>query len=193
MAPKKVAKGALKRGERGNLTSPRPEIVVESVNPADLSTEEVPFDAVGSQQPVVTTATITMADFDHDDDDDDDVSPRINPSQIRTHSETMVTTRSGEVTGLMGLEASVPNIFSGQPRASTVVGTIIIRTKRRVVWVSLRLNIIAIDQRLKQQQHLHTHRLVLVYVVPVMTDSNQQPRLVLAYSRMPLANNGQQI
>jgi hypothetical protein len=52
-----------------------------------------------------------MADFD-DDDDDDDVSPRFNPSQIRTHSETMVTTRSGEVTGLMGSEASVPNLFS---------------------------------------------------------------------------------
>ena len=49
--------------------------MVESVNPADLSTEEVPFDAVGSQQPVATTATITMADFDNDDDDsDDDVS-----------------------------------------------------------------------------------------------------------------------
>jgi hypothetical protein len=54
--------------------------VVESVNPADLSTEEVPFDAVGSQQPVATTATITMADFDNDDDDyDDDVLPRFNP------------------------------------------------------------------------------------------------------------------
>ena len=66
MAPKKVAKGALQCGERGNPTGPRPEIVVESVNPADLSTEEVPFDAVGSQQPVGTTATITMADFDDD-------------------------------------------------------------------------------------------------------------------------------
>jgi hypothetical protein len=53
--------------------APRSEIVVESVNPADLSTEVVPFDAVVSQQPVATTATITMADFD-DDDDDDDVS-----------------------------------------------------------------------------------------------------------------------
>jgi hypothetical protein len=119
----KVTKGALKRGERGNPTGPRPEIVVESVNPADLSTEEVPFDAGGSQQPVGTTATITMADFD-DDDDDDDVSPQFNPPQIWTHSETMVAMRSTEVTGIMGLEASVPSLFSGQTGASTVVGTI---------------------------------------------------------------------
>jgi hypothetical protein len=77
--------------------------------PADLSTEEVPFDAVGSQQPVGTTATITMADFD--DDDNDDVLPRFTASQIHTHSETMVTTRSGEVTGLMGSKASVPNFI----------------------------------------------------------------------------------
>jgi hypothetical protein len=120
MAPKKVTKGALKRGERGNPTGPRPEIVVESVNPGELSTEEVPFDAVGSQQPVGTTATITMADFD----DDDDVSPRFNPPQIRTHLETMVAMRSTEVTGLMGSEASVPSLFSGQTGACTVVGTI---------------------------------------------------------------------
>jgi hypothetical protein len=48
MIPKKVTKRAAKCGERGNPNGPRPEIVAESVNPADLSTEEVPFDAVGS-------------------------------------------------------------------------------------------------------------------------------------------------
>jgi hypothetical protein len=121
MAPKKVTKGALKHGERGNPTGPLPKIVVESVNPADLLTEEVPFDAVGSQQPVGTTTIITMADFD---DDDDDVLPQFNPPQIRTHSETMVARGSMEVTGLLGSEASVPSLFSGQTGASTVVGTI---------------------------------------------------------------------
>jgi hypothetical protein len=61
-----------------------------------------------------------MADFD-DDDDDNDVSSRFNPPQIRNHSETMVTRRSPEVTGLMGSEASVPSLFIGQTGASTVV------------------------------------------------------------------------
>jgi hypothetical protein len=122
MAPKKVTKEAPKRGERGNPTGPCPEIVVESVNPADLSTEEVPFDAVGSQQPVVTTETITMADFD---DDEDDVSSQFNQPQIHTHSETMLARRSTEVTGLMDSESSVPSLFSGQTGASTVVGTIL--------------------------------------------------------------------
>jgi hypothetical protein len=73
MAPKKVMKGSPKRGVMGNPTDPRPEIVDESFNPSDLSTEEVPFDGVGSHQPVATTATTTMDQFD--DDDDDDVSP----------------------------------------------------------------------------------------------------------------------
>jgi hypothetical protein len=36
----------------------------------------------------------------------------------------MVAMRSTEVTGIMGLEASVPSLFSGQTGASTVVGTI---------------------------------------------------------------------
>jgi hypothetical protein len=126
MAPKKVTKGALKRGERSNPTGPRPENVVESVNPADLSTEEVPFDAVGSQQPVATSATITMADFDKDDDDyDDDVSSRFNPPQIRTRSETMATRRFVEAAGLMGSETSVPSLFGGQTGASTAVGKIL--------------------------------------------------------------------
>jgi hypothetical protein len=100
-----------------------PRLLWNRINPADLSTEEVPFDVVGSQQPVGTTATITMADFD-DDDDDDDVSPQFNSPQVRTHLETMVTRRSVEVMGLMGSEASVPSLFSGQTGASTVVGTI---------------------------------------------------------------------
>jgi hypothetical protein len=108
MAPKKVTRGALKRGEKGNPTGPHPDNKVESVSPADLSTEEVPFDAVGSQQPVATTAKITMADFD-DDDDDDDVSSRFNPPQIRTRSETMATRRFAEAAGLMGSETSVPS------------------------------------------------------------------------------------
>jgi hypothetical protein len=122
MAPKKVTNGALKRGERSNHTGPSSKIVVESVNPADLSTEEVPFDAAGAQQPVATTATITMAHFD---DDDDDVSSQFNPPQIRTHLETMVGRRSAEVTGLMGSEASVPILFGGQTGASTAAGTIL--------------------------------------------------------------------
>jgi hypothetical protein len=83
MAPKKVTKGAPKRGGRGNPNGPCPKIVAESVNPADLSTEEVPFDAVGSQQPAATTATTTMVQDDDDDDDDDDVSSRLNPPQTR--------------------------------------------------------------------------------------------------------------
>jgi hypothetical protein len=61
MTPKKVTKGAPKHGGKVNPTGPYPEIVVEMVNPADLSTEEVPFDAVGSQQLAGTTTTKTMA------------------------------------------------------------------------------------------------------------------------------------
>jgi hypothetical protein len=122
MAPKKVTKGAPKRAEKGNPTGPCPEIVAESVNPADLSTEELPFDAVGSQQPVATTATMTMVQFD---DDDDDVSSRFNPPQTRTRWETMVGRRSVERTGLIGSEASVPNLIGEQPEADTAVGRIL--------------------------------------------------------------------
>jgi hypothetical protein len=67
-----------------------------------------------------------------------------------------------------------------------------IRTRKIVVWVFPRLNIIIIDQRL-QQQRLHTHLLVLVYEVPVAIGSGQQLKPALAYSRMLLVTNGQQI
>jgi hypothetical protein len=116
----------------------------------------------------------------------------------------MVARRSTEVTGLMGSESSVPSLFSGQTGASTVVGTNmgnnlsclgprideqmasndplrmvirfpVIRTGQVAVWVFLRVEY----QRL-QQQCLHTHLLVLVYVVLVLIGLSQQPRLVLA-------------
>jgi hypothetical protein len=67
MAPKKVTKGAPKHGEKVNPTDLRPKIVVEMAN---LSVEEVPYDAVDYPQPAVTTAATTMA---QDDDDDEDV------------------------------------------------------------------------------------------------------------------------
>jgi hypothetical protein len=67
-----------------------------------------------------------------------------------------------------------------------------IRTGQIVVGVFRSFNIINID-RLLQQQRRHTHLLVLVYMVLVVIDSDQQLRLVLAYSRMILVTNGQQI
>jgi hypothetical protein len=81
MAPKKVTKGAPKRGEKVNPTDLRPKIVVETVNSPALSVEEVPFDAVDSPQLAVTTAATTMA---QDDDDDEYVPVQFNPPQIRT-------------------------------------------------------------------------------------------------------------
>jgi hypothetical protein len=62
------------------------DTAVETVNSPELSVE-VPFDAVDSPQPAVTTAVTTMA---HDDDDDDDgggVPVQFHPPQIRTRSE----------------------------------------------------------------------------------------------------------
>jgi hypothetical protein len=61
MAPKKVTKGAPKHGEKVNPTDLRPKNVVEMVNSPELLVEEVPFDAVDSPQPTVTTAATTMA------------------------------------------------------------------------------------------------------------------------------------
>jgi hypothetical protein len=72
-------------------------VVVEMVNPVDLSSEEVPFDAAGSQQLAATTA---MAQFDYDDDDD--VSFQFNTPQIPTRSETMTARRFAVVADLMG-------------------------------------------------------------------------------------------
>jgi hypothetical protein len=46
--------------------------------------------------------------------------------------ETMVARPSTEVTGLIGSEASVPSLFSGQTGAFTVVGTILGNNLRRL-------------------------------------------------------------
>jgi hypothetical protein len=61
MAPKKVVKGAPKRGEKVNPTDIRPKIVVGTVNAPDVSVEEVPFDAVEAPQAAATTATTTTS------------------------------------------------------------------------------------------------------------------------------------
>jgi hypothetical protein len=107
MAPKKVIKGAPKRGEKVNPPDTRPHIVVETVNSPELSVEEVPFDAVDSPKPAVTAAATKMA---QDDDDDDDVPVRFNPPQIRTRSETRATRHFDDAEGLMGSESSVPKL-----------------------------------------------------------------------------------
>jgi hypothetical protein len=122
VAPTKVTKVAPKHAEKENPTGPRPKIVAKLDNPADLWTEEVPFDAVGSQQPVATTATTTTVQFD---DDDDDVSSWFNPPQTRTRWEKMVGRRSVEMTGLVGSKASVPNLSGEQPEADTAVGRVL--------------------------------------------------------------------
>jgi hypothetical protein len=113
------------------------------------------------------------------------------------------------------LEASVPNLFSGQPRASTVVGTIIGnnlgRLEPRIDEQTVANDPLANSDPFSRNQdqtksglgvsqvEYHYYRPEIVATTPpyssagIGTGSNQQPRLVLAYSRMPLANNGQQI
>jgi hypothetical protein len=128
-----VTKGAPKSGEKVNPTDPRPKIVVETVNSPELSVEEVPFDAVDAPKPAVTAAATTMA---QDDYDDEDVPVRFNPPQIRTRSETRAARRFAEAAGLMGSEASVPNLFGGQPESDTAVGQIL-GNKFRPFWIGI--------------------------------------------------------
>jgi hypothetical protein len=123
MAPKKVTKGAPKRGEKVNTTDPRPKIVVETVNSPELSVEEVPFDAVYFPPPAVTTEATTMAE--DDDDEEEDVPVRFNPPQIRARSETGAARHFVQVAGFIGLESRVPNLFGGQPGSGTAVGQIL--------------------------------------------------------------------
>jgi hypothetical protein len=52
MAPKKVTKGAPKRGDKSNPTVTRPKIGLETVNSPEVSVEVVPFNAIDSPQPV---------------------------------------------------------------------------------------------------------------------------------------------
>jgi hypothetical protein len=93
-------------------------LFVETVNSPELSAEEVPFDAVDSLQPAVTTAATTMAQ--DDDDHEEDVPARFNPPQIRTRSETRAARSFAEAAGLMSSVSSVPNLFGGQTGSKTV-------------------------------------------------------------------------
>jgi hypothetical protein len=119
MAPKKVAKGAPKRGEKVNPTDTRPKIVVETVNSPDVSVEDVPFDAVEAPQAAATTA--------HVEGEDEEVPVRFNPTQIRTRAETTAARRFAKEAGLMGSESAVPNLFGGHTELETAVGTILER------------------------------------------------------------------
>jgi hypothetical protein len=122
MAPKKVMKGAPKRGEKVNPTDTRPTIVVETVNSLDVSVEEVPFDAVEAPQAAASTATIATAPVEGEDDE---VPVRFNSPQIRTRAETTAARRFAEEAGLMGSETATPNLYGGQTELDTAVGTIL--------------------------------------------------------------------
>jgi hypothetical protein len=122
MAPKKVTKGVPKRGEKVNTTDPRPRIYVETVNSPELPVEEVPFDAIDSPQPAVTTEATTAA---QDDEDDDDVPAQFIPPQIRTRSVTRVARRFAGAASLMGTESSVPSLFGRRQGSETAVGQIL--------------------------------------------------------------------
>jgi hypothetical protein len=118
MAPKKVAKGAPKRGEKINPTDTRPKIVVETVNSPDVSVEDVPFDTVEAPQAAATTATTTTARVEGADEE---VPVRFNPMQIHTRAETTAARRFAEEAGLRGSESAVPNLFGGQTESETAV------------------------------------------------------------------------
>jgi hypothetical protein len=122
MAPKKVTKGAPKRGEKVNTTDIRPKIVVETVNSSDVSVEEVPFDAVEAQQAAASTATTATA---HVLREGDEVPVRFNPLKIRKRAETTAARPFAEDAGLMGSETSTPNLYGGQTESDTAVGTIL--------------------------------------------------------------------
>jgi hypothetical protein len=126
MAPKKLTKGSPKRGEKVNPTDPRPKIVVETVNSPELPVEEVPFDAIDSPQPAVTTAATTEAQNDVDDDDvDDDVPTQFIPPQIRTRLETRAASSFAGAASLMVKESSAPSLFGRRPGSETAVGQIL--------------------------------------------------------------------
>jgi hypothetical protein len=107
----KVTIGAPERGEKSNPADTRTKIIVETVNSPKVSVEEVPFDAIYSPQPAATTTATATAQLDGDDDD---ATAQFIPPQIRTRSEPTSARHFAEVDGLMGSEASAPNLFGGR-------------------------------------------------------------------------------